>query len=791
MAAFSANLRFQKREMIMNSTRISCMRKGFYGLRRFALSLCLVGGILFGGFFQSIADEPEPDEKTAKEFRLPNRLANEKSPYLLQHARNPVDWFPWGQEAFDKAKAEDKIIFLSVGYSTCHWCHVMEHESFENKDIAEIMNQHFVCVKVDREERPDVDRVYMSFVQAATGSGGWPMSVWLTPDLKPIVGGTYFPPEDKFGRPGFPTVLRQIAAAWKTNREALANQGNHFLQALRQHFAPDNTNPQTLNLQTLDAAYQALAESFDEQHGGFGDAPKFPRPSILNFLQRYAAQNKIPLKNRQKARFMALFTLDQMAAGGMHDHLGGGFHRYSVDKFWHVPHFEKMLYDQAQLAVAYLEAFQVTGQEDYEAVARDILQYVLRDMTDEAGGFYSAEDADSSFLYSADKNIVDTKTTHPKHGEGAFYIWTKQEIDTILGKEAATQFNRFYDVKTAGNAPPGSDPHGEFKGRNILIQSLSLEEAAATFNITPDTLAQELEASRKKLFQHREKRPRPHLDDKIITAWNGLMISAFAKAHQVLENTDYLNAAVAAASFLKDNLYLSNSRKLLRHYRQGASNIEGFAEDYAFLIQGLLDLYETSFDIQWLQWAETLQETQNRLFWDKQSAGFYSAAGKDPSILLRLKEDYDGAEPSPNSVSAMNLLRLAQITANNNYFQQAQNALNHFSETLVNQPTTSPQMLAALQFSLAKPKQIVFAAQPGGADFKILLRILHKPFLPNKIILLADNGADQAYLAKRLPFLRNLQPIENRATAFVCEDFVCQLPTADPAQFQKQIQPSH
>lgn len=774
----------------MNSTRISCPCKGFPCRRRFALLLCLAGGVLFCGFLKCAADELDPGEKTAKESRPANRLANEKSPYLLQHARNPVDWFPWGQEAFDKAKAEDKIIFLSVGYSTCHWCHVMERESFENEAIAEIMNQHFVCVKVDREERPDVDGVYMSFVQAATGSGGWPMSVWLTPDLKPIVGGTYFPPEDKFGRPGFPTVLRQIAAAWKTNREALANQGNHFLQALRQHFASDDTNPQTLNLQTLDAAYQALAESFDEQFGGFGDAPKFPRPSLLNFLQRYASRNKIPLKNRQQARFMALFTLDKMAAGGMRDHLGGGFHRYSVDKFWHVPHFEKMLYDQAQLAIAYLEAFQVTGQEDYKAVARDILQYILRDMTDEAGGFYSAEDADSSFHHSAGKNIVNTKTTQPEHGEGAFYIWTKQEIDTVLGKEAAAQFNRFYDVKTAGNAPPGSDPHGEFKGRNILIQKLSLEEASAQFNIQSKTLAQELKASRKKLFQYRQKRPRPHLDDKIITAWNGLMISAFSKAHQVLEDADYLNAAIAAASFLKDNLYLSNSRKLLRHYRQGASNIEGFAVDYSFLIQGLLDLYETSFDIQWLQWAETLQETQNRLFWDKQSAGFFSAAGQDSSILLRLKEDYDGAEPSPNSVSAMNLLRLAQITANDDFSQQAQNTISHFSARLVNQPAASPQMLVALQFSLAKPKQIVFAAQPGAADLKTFLRILHKPFFANKIILLADNGAGQAYLAKRLPFLRNLQPIENRATAFVCENFVCQLPTADPAQFKKQIQPT-
>ncbi len=743
-------------------------------LSTIALCLLLAGGL------PSVpaADEPAP--------RRANRLAQEKSPYLLLHAHNPVDWHPWGQEAFDKAKTEDKLIFLSVGYSTCHWCHVMERESFENKETAAIMNQHFVCIKVDREERPDVDRVYMAFVQAATGSGGWPMSVWLTPDLKPIVGATYFPPEDQFDRPGFPTVLRQIAAAWETDREALRRHGNEILQDLRQHLAPAQTRAKPLNQQTLDAAYRALAERFDEQQGGFGAAPKFPRPAMLNFLQRYAVQKTAKNEHRQKARSMALLTLDKMAAGGIHDHLGGGFHRYSVDASWHVPHFEKMLYDQAQLAIAYLEAFQAAGKPSHETIARDILSYVLRDLTDTAGGFYSAEDADSLFKHGK-----------PEHGEGAFYTWTKDEIDTLLGNDSecgskltpAERFNRFYGVEATGNAPPGSDPHGEFTGKNILIQRLSLKEAAAQFHTTPAALAKELKTSRQKLFQHREKRPRPRLDDKIITAWNGLMISAFAKASQVLDEPAYRNAAAAAAAFLQDKLYLPNSRKLLRHYRKGPSTIEGFANDYAFLIQGLLDLYEATFNVRWLQWAQTLQKTQNQLFWDKKSAGFFSATGQDPSILLRLKEDYDGAEPSPNSIAAMNLLRLAQITANDPFRQQAQQTLAQFSENITAQPAASPQMLAALQFSLAKNKQIVFAARPSDPGLKTLLRTLHKPFLPNKIVLLADNGAGQAYLGKKLPFLRNLRPIENRATAFVCENFICQLPTVDPAQFQKQIQP--
>ena len=733
------------------------------------------GVILSGIYFLSTADEAKPTA-TAHSIQHTNRLALEKSPYLLQHAHNPVDWYPWGQAAFDKAKAEDKLIFLSVGYSTCHWCHVMERESFENEDIAKIMNEHFVCVKVDREERPDVDRVYMSFVQATTGGGGWPMNCWLTPDLKPVVGATYFPPVDKFGRPGFPTVLNQIATAWTMDRASLVERGDEILKALQQHFTPTETNEKALGPQTLDAAYKAIASSYDETLGGFGSAPKFPRPVTLNFLQRYAVQETAKSEDRDKARSMALFTLDRMAAGGMYDHLGGGFHRYSVDQFWHVPHFEKMLYDQAQLAIAYLEAYQVTGDKKYELIARDILDYVLRDMTDASGGFYSAEDADSFFEHNK-----------PEHGEGAFYVWDRKDIVSLLGKEKAERFNGFYGVESSGNAPSGSDPHNEFTGKNILIQRLSLKDAAKEFGQTSEALATELASSRKILFLEREKRPRPHLDDKIITAWNGLMISAFAKAHQVLNEPRYLGAANASATFLRETLYKQETKTLIRNYREGASTIDGFVDDYAFLTQGLLDLYEASFDISWIEWAQQLQATQDGLFYDQNSAGYFSATGQDPSILLRLKEDYDGAEPSPNSVSIMNLLRLSQITANDQLLEQAQKTLAHFSESITEQPSSAPQMLAALNFSLVKAKQVVFAAKPEDDGFQRLLRSLHRSFIPNKIVLLADGAKGQAILGKQLAFIKTVEPIQNQATAYVCENFVCQLPTVDVAQFEKLI----
>ena len=543
-----------------------------------------------------------------------NRLAQEKSPYLLQHAHNPVDWYPWGEEAFAKARRENKPIFLSIGYSTCHWCHVMAHESFENEEVAATMNRDFVNIKVDREERPDVDRVYMTFVQATTGGGGWPMSVWLTPDLKPFVGGTYFPPEDRYGQPAFKTVLERIATAWKENHDKIVDQGGKIVAALRESQAAATAEGK-IDAAILDAAYQQIDRSYDPKEGGFGNAPKFPRPVTLNFLTRFYASD--PKRESGKhALEMTLFTLRKMGAGGMHDHIGGGFHRYSVDRYWHVPHFEKMLYDQAQLAVAYLNAYQILGDPhlnplpgqgeadakapvrvEFERVARDILDYVVRDMTSKEGGFFSAEDADSPVVAAGGRSAATGD-----QAEGAFYVWAKKEIDAALG-DAAEIFDFHYGVQPHGNAPEGSDPQDEFRGKNILIERHTIAETAKHFGKTEGEIGKLLAQCRTKLFSIRAKRPRPHLDDKIIAAWNGLMISAYARAAQVLDEPRYLEIATSAARFLRANLYDEKSKLLYRNYRGGRSDIEGFADDYAFVIQGLLDLYEASFDVDWLKFA--------------------------------------------------------------------------------------------------------------------------------------------------------------------------------------------
>src|SRR5947207_1539229 len=545
---------------------------------------------------------------------MSNRLTQEKSPYLLQTARNPVEWVSWGEEAFAKARSEKKPIFLSIGYSTCHWCHVMAHESFESAEIDAVMNREFVNIKVDREERPDVDRVYMTFVQATTGGGGWPMSVWLTPDLMPFVGGTYFPPEDRWGQPGFVKVLERIAAAWKKDREKISEQGSKILAALDQSTAGGTAEPgPKLGRKNFDAAYQQIARSYDAHEGGFGVAPKFPRPVTLNFLARVFAR-KPESDSGKHALEMNLFTLRKMAAGGMHDHLGGGFHRYSVDAYWHVPHFEKMLYDQAQLAVAYIEAFQISHEPLFESVTRDTLNYIRRDMTAKSGGFFSAEDADS-VVPGTDKKA-----------EGAFYVWDKKEIDAALGTSAEI-FNFHYAVKAEGNVPSGGDPHGEFTGKNILIELGNIAATAKHFGKDEADVRRILGEARTKLFEIRGKRPRPHLDDKIITAWNGLMISAFARAAQALDDSAYLEAAVGAAKFLRSELHDESRHILFRNYREGRSAVEGFADDYAFLIQGLLDLYEASFDVAWLRWAIELQETQDRLFFDDAAGGYFSGAG--------------------------------------------------------------------------------------------------------------------------------------------------------------------
>jgi len=689
-----------------------------------------------------------------------NRLEHEKSPYLLQHAHNPVDWLPWGNEAFEKARRENKPIFLSVGYSTCHWCHVMAHESFEDDATAEMMNREFVNIKVDREERPDVDRVYMTFVQATTGGGGWPMSVWLTPQLEPFVGGTYFPPEDRFGQPAFRRVLQRIAEAWKNDREKISKQGANIVEALREAVG-EETAAGEIDASILEGTYQQFARTFDAHEGGFGPAPKFPRPVALNLLTRFHARNP-DTDSGQHALEMVSLTLRKMAAGGMHDHIGGGFHRYSVDGHWHVPHFEKMLYDQAQLASAYLDAFQITGDADFAVTARDILDYVRRDMTSPEGGFYSAEDADSPIV------ARDGDSGHGKTAEGAFYVWTKQEIDDALGDESPT-FALHYGVEENGNVPTGADPHGELRGKNILIERHSPADGAQK------SLAQ----SRQKLFSIRSKRSRPHLDDKIIAAWNGLMISAFARGAQVLDDMSYLETATRAAEFVRAKLYDESRKILFRSYREGRSEVEGFADDYAFVIQGLIDLYQASFEIRWLKFAVELQCQMDALFGDDKGGGYFAVTGHDTSILLRMKEENDSAEPAASSVAALNLARLAAIRNDPELLARAKKTVNAFARQLMHFPSALPQMLVAFDFLETPPRQIVVAGESSDSRMQELLREVQKHFLPHAIVLLADGSEGQNFLAEKNEAVRAMKPVDGKPAIYICEDFTCKAPVTD------------
>jgi uncharacterized protein len=700
----------------------------------------------------------------AADEKYTNRLIHKKSPYLLQHAHNPVDWYPWGKEAFDKAKKENKPIFLSVGYSTCHWCHVMERESFENPAIAKLMNDNFVNIKVDREERPDIDQVYMTFVQATTGSGGWPMTVFLTPDLKPFVGGTYFPPEDRGGQPGLTRVLKKVADAWKADRENIVASSDKIIGQLQSAIKVAGGTDKMSN-SVARKAYEQFASQFDTKFGGFGNAPKFPRPVTLNFL--YDVYGADPQSKEGKHTLeMALFTLRKMAEGGIHDHIGGGFHRYSTDKLWHVPHFEKMLYDQAQLAIAYLTAFQITRDPLFEKTARDILDYVRRDMTDKEGGFYSAEDADS--LIAAGK---------PEHAEGAFYAWSKDEIDKLLGPERAKIFDYHFGVEPNGNAP--EDPQGEFKNKNILIERHDLANAGKKFSLTKEKTEQLVAESQKLLFEARAKRPRPHLDDKIVTAWNGLMISAFARASQVFDDPAYLDTANKAGDFVRQKLFRVETNTLLRSYRHGASEVNGFASDYAFLVQGLIDLYEASFDVGRIEWALKLQQRQDELFRDAKEGGYFMTSGADANVLLRMKEADDLAEPSPNSITALNLLRTGYMLDRSDARQRAEETLKAFGKQLEGAPPSMPQMLVALSWARSKPKQVVIAGKADDPATQAMLREVHRHFVPHEVLILADGGAGQQFFADRVEFMKSVTKIDNRPTAYVCENFICQLPTTD------------
>ncbi len=745
------------------------MRSKYIGLLGVAVFLILVLVVL--GMRNRFAGSVEAQEQPAgssdlspaaqssvpEQEREPNRLIHEKSPYLLQHARNPVDWYPWGEEAFSKARKENRPIFLSIGYSTCHWCHVMERESFSNPQIAAIMNRHFINIKVDREERPDVDQVYMAFVQASTGSGGWPMSVLVTPELEPFFGGTYLPPKR------FENLLLQVADEWENNREAILQSAGRITDQLRAFGDVQGDGDLKLEKELLDRTYDWYKANYDSAQGGFGGAPKFPRPVNFNFLLRYHDRTGQMLALEMTAR-----TLEKMAQGGIHDHIGGGFHRYSTDDRWFLPHFEKMLYDQAQLASSYLDAYQISGKPLFREVARGIFDYVLRDMTGEEGGFYSAEDADSAVSHE-----------HPdEHVEGRFYVWTYQQIVELLG-EAATPFIEYYGVQKDGNVE--RDVFGEFKQQNLLFIAATPEQTAGKVSESQEELKDVFEKSREKLLKARERRPRPGLDDKVLTAWNGLMISSLARGYQVLQEEKYLRAAERAATLITEKLYDRQTGRLKRRYREGEAAIDGLLDDYAFFIQGLLDLYETSLDGRWLILAMELTETQNRLFWDSDNGGFYSTTGEDPSILIRMKEDYDGAEPSPNSIAVLNLLRLSQMSGNKTWREMAQRSIQAFERRLLSTPHAMPQMMAAVNFYLDKPKQILIAGQRNSPDTKAILREVHKRFIPNKILVLADGGPAHQRLNASLEILDSLRQVDGKATAYICEDYVCKLPTNDVA----------
>ncbi|KAI0510384.1 hypothetical protein KFK09_010985 [Dendrobium nobile] len=739
----------------------------------------------------------EESSKAAR--RYTNRLASEHSPYLLQHAHNPVDWYPWGDEAFEKARRRAVPIFLSIGYSTCHWCHVMEVESFENDEIARMLNEWFVSIKVDREERPDVDKVYMTYVQALYGGGGWPLSVFLSPDLKPLMGGTYFPPDDNYGRPGFKTVLRKVKEAWESKREVLEQGGTLAIEQLSNALSAAASSKRLADQISQDVVKlcsEQVASRYDPKFGGFGSAPKFPRPVEICLMlyesMKLREQGRVSEGNKNME--MVLHTLQCMARGGIHDHLGGGFHRYSVDECWHVPHFEKMLYDQGQLVNVFLDTFRVTKDAFYSSIARDILDYLRRDMIGEDGEIFSAEDADSSETDGS-----------AKKKEGAFYVWTSKEVEEILG-DHADLFKTHYYIKTSGNCDLSkmSDPHNEFKGKNVLFEREDVFFRASKLEISADEYAQILGICRKKLFDARSRRPRPHLDDKVIVSWNGLAISSFARASKILEAepketkfhfpiigcdpNDYLEAAEKAARFIKSKLYDYHTKRLQHSFRNVPSSAPGFLDDYAFLISALLDLYECSGRINWLVWAIELQATQDDLFLDAEGGGYFNTSG-DPSVLLRVKEDYDGAEPSGNSISAINLIRLSSMLVgglSEYYKRNAEHLLAVFEDRLKEQSMAVPLMAcAADMLYVPSRQQVVLVGDKSSSELKKMVAVVYASYNPFRSVIQIDpqNEEDMEFWESNNQNIFHMakgSPNDKEAVAYVCQNFVCNAPVAEP-----------
>jgi uncharacterized protein YyaL (SSP411 family) len=682
-----------------------------------------------------------------------NRLASEKSPYLLQHAANPVDWHPWSEEAFLKARNENKPIFLSIGYSSCHWCHVMEEESFEDEEVARILNEHFVAIKVDREERPDVDHIYMSVCLSMTGSGGWPLTVVMTPDQKPFFAGTYFPKHSKYGRPGLLDILTQIVSLWETKKNRVLKAADEITQSIQRSSTASPAGDLTEN--TLRDAYQELANRFDRTHGGFGSAPKFPSAHTLSFLLRWWKRS-----GDAEALRMVEETLRGMARGGLYDHLGFGFHRYSTDARWLVPHFEKMLYDQAMLAIAYSEAYQATRKPQYAEVAEGIFEYVRRELTSPDGAFYSAEDADS------------------EGEEGKFYVWSYEEVESILGKENGDLFCRFFGITKEGNFE---------KGKNVLHAQRAVDEFVAELNTSVEVFRPVLESARRELFRSREKRVHPFKDDKILTDWNGLMIAALAKGTQALGKPEHADAARRAADFLLKRLRDENGR-LLHRYREGEAAVLGYLDDYAFLVFGLIELYEATFEVNYLKEALSLTKDMLELFWDEDRSGFYFSGRDSESLIARTREIHDGAIPSGNSIAALNLLRLGRMTMQDELEGKARALMESFSGTVGRSPSSFAQLLTALDFTLGPTKEIVIAGEMDDRNTQKMLAAVRERFLPGKIIIFHPEDGTGQEIERIVPFVKNQNTVEEKATAYVCENYSCNLPTTVIAEMISLIE---
>ncbi|MCO6510996.1 MAG: thioredoxin domain-containing protein [Aridibacter famidurans] len=670
-----------------------------------------------------------------------NRLADETSPYLLQHAHNPVDWYPWGEEAFGKARSEDKPVLLSIGYSACHWCHVMERESFEDERIARIMNEHYVNIKVDMEERPDVDKIYMNFVQMTTGSGGWPMTVFLTPDQKPFFGGTYFPPQPRFNLPSFEQILVSVADAYSNNREEVMRSANEILGEIRRvSIAQESTSG--FGEELLESSFQSFVRSFDNRNGGFGGAPKFPAPMSLEFLLRYYKRT-----GDERAAQMVTETSRKMAHGGIYDQLGGGFHRYTVDANWLTPHFEKMLYDNAQLTRLYLHAYQMTGDAFYERIARETLEYALREMTDESGGFYSAQDADSEGV------------------EGKFFVWTPEEVDRVLGEADGKAFRAYYDVTEDGN----------FEGKNILRVTKALAETADELGIGEKELAGILEKGRKKLFEYREGRVKPFRDEKVLTAWNGLMLAAFAEAAFVLKDDRYLIAAKKNADFLLSEMFEADD--LLRTWKDGKAKLKAYIEDYANLADGLIELYQASGEERYLEAAKALAETMIAKYWDEDGGGFFFTASDHEELVVRTKDFNDNATPSGNSAAADVLLRLARIYGEERFERYARTVLRLVAPQVRRYPGAFGRAIAAMEFALGKVREIVIV---GETDAEIE-DVLASDYLPLKVLVRSREPSDS------LALLEGRELKDGKTTVYVCENSACRLPVTDGEGLRSEL----